>query len=267
MSSETSEAASEAGDGMTRAGLRRLRRGRRLALGAALIVGCAAAAYAAVGSSSALNSSPDKAAIEAVVHDYILDHPEIIPQAMKKLEDQRVAALVDKNRAALETPYAGAWQGAAKPDVTLVAFMDYACGYCRASLPDIARLLKDEPTLRVVYHELPIIAKGSAAAARVSLYAAEAGQFSAFHKAMFAEGGVEPDQILDAAAKAGLDPKKAKAALDDTARNTTLSDNVQLAQSLEAQGTPLFVIGDQVLYGAVGYDALKAAVDKARKAG
>ncbi len=239
----------------------------RFALIGLLVAGGAAAAYAA-GQSTGLPAS-DKAAIEAVVRDYILEHPEIVREAMVKLETNRVASLVQENRPMLETPYAGAWEGAAEPEVTLVAFMDYACGYCRATVPTIARLLKEDPGLRVVYHELPIISEASAPAARVSLYAAEAGRFAAFHQAMYAEDGVSDATIRDAASKAGLDPAKVKAELaNQEGRNPAFAQSVRLARALEAEGTPLLVVGDQVFYGAVSYDTLKEAIAKARgKAG
>ena len=268
-----------AGPGMVlRAGRRLLgalvaRTGRRgallrpLLIAAALIGGGAAATYAAVGTRGGAATVKDRAAIEAVVHDYILAHPEIIPEAMQRLQAKQMASAIDSHRSALETPYKGSWQGAAKPDVTLVAFMDYDCGFCRASLPDIARLLREDPGLRVVYHDLPILSQGSVGAAKVSLYAAQVGRFSAFHAAMYAEDGVSPDKVLDAARKAGLDLSAARKALNGDAGNQTISQNIQLAQVLDAQGTPLFVVGDQVLNGAVGYDALKDAIAKARKAG
>ncbi len=237
----------------------------RLALLGLLAAGGAAAAYAAGQSASV--SSGDRAAIEAVVRDYILENPEIVREAMVRLESKRVAGLVAENRTQLETPYAGAWEGAARPEVTLVAFMDYACGYCRATLPTIARLLEEDKGLRVVYHELPIITEGSVPAARVSLYAAEQGRFPAFHQAMYAQGSVESDAILAAARKAGLDPQKAKAELDNDGRNAAISQNIRLAQAMEAQGTPMLVVGDQVFYGAVSYETLRDAIAAARKKG
>jgi len=241
------------------------RRMGRVALLGLLVAGSAAAAYAAGQSSESALAGKDRAAIESVVRDYLLENPEIVREAMVRLEKKRVAALVDENRTALETPIAGAWEGAAQPQVTLVAFMDYACGYCRATLPTIARLLKEDPGLRVVYHELPIIAEGSVPAARVSLYAAEEGRFSAFHQAMYAANSVERDAIVAAAKTAGLDPAKVKAELDNAGRNATISQSVRLAQALEAEGTPLLVVGDRIFYGAVGYDTLKAAIEEARR--
>ena len=244
-------------------------RPRRRWLGRVALLGLLAAGGAAAYAASQAADVPakDKAAIEAVVRDYLLEHPEVIRDAMVNLEKKRVAALVDENREALETPFAGAWEGAEKPQVTLVAFMDYACGYCRATLPTIARLIKEDPGLRVVYHELPIITEGSAPAARVSLYAAEVGRFPAFHQAMYAAGSVEKDAILGAAKKAGLDTAKVNAELTNANRNVMISQSIRLAQALEAQGTPLLVVGNKIFYGAVSYETLKEAVDEARKKG
>lgn len=230
-----------------------------------LAAGGAAVAYAATD--KGLPGGQDRAAIEAVVRNYILEHPEIIPEAIKRLQAREMAQKIEENREALETPYKGAWEGAAKPDVTLVAFMDYACGYCRASLPDLARLVKEDAGLRIVYHELPIIAEGSAGAARVSMLAAEGNNYMAFHKAMYAAGDVQPETVLKVAGKVGLDTARARAALGSKAGDDTIMANVRLAQAIDATGTPTFVVGNQVLTGAVGYEALKAAIAKARDKG
>ncbi|HWJ70372.1 MAG TPA: DsbA family protein [Sphingobium sp.] len=235
------------------------------ALIALLAAGGAAVAYAATDKAGIAGT--DRAAIEEVVRSYILEHPEIIPEAVKRLQAREMAQKIEDNRAVLETPYKGAWEGAAKPDVTLVAFMDYACGYCRASLPDLARLVKEDSGLRVVYRELPIIAEGSAGAARVSMLAAEGSHYMAFHKAMYAAGDVEPATVLKVAGKVGLDAAKARAAIGNKAGDEEIMDNVRLAQAIDATGTPTFVVGNQVLTGAVGYEALKAAIAEARKKG
>jgi protein-disulfide isomerase len=227
-----------------------------------LLIGGIGAAYAA-GRVGALPTGANGFR-EAGIVDYLVKHPDIVREAAMRLEDKRIAGLVDKNRAMLEAPYAGAWEGAAKPDVTLVAFMDYACGYCRATVPTIARILKEDRGLRVVYRELPVITEASVPAARVSLYAAEKGRFPAFHAAMYAEQGVDNQTILDAARKAGLDMTQAQAELGNKGRNPAFVENVRLARALEAQGTPLLVVGDHVFYGAVDYETLKDAIAKAR---
>lgn len=225
----------------------------------------ATATGAAIGMQSTGNvSAGDKAAIEKIVRDYILEHPEIIPQAVEKLQARRVASSIDSSRSTIETPYAGAWEGAANGDVTLVEFFDYACGYCRASLPDLARLVGEDKGLKIVYRELPILSDDSIDAAKVSLLAAEKGKYMAFHRALYATGRVTHDTILASAAKVGIDAKAAEAAIASEKYNAEIQSNIALAQKLQASGTPTFVIGDQVLNGAVGYDALKSAVTAAR---
>ena len=225
----------------------------------------ATATGAALGTQSTGRvDASDKAAIEQIVHDYILEHPEIIPQAVEKLQAKRMTGTIDASRQTIETPYAGAWEGAAKGDVTVVEFFDYACGYCRASLPDLAKLVGEDKGVKVVYRELPILSDASIDAAKVSLLAAEKNQYMPYHRALYAAGKVTRETILAAAAKVGIDAKAAEAAIADSRYNAEIQSNIGLAQKLQASGTPTFVIGKQVLNGAVGYDALKAAVAAAR---
>lgn len=206
----------------------------------------------------------DKAAIEQIVRDYILEHPEIIPEAVERLQAKRTASNIGASRQAIETPYAGAWEGAAQGDVTLVEFFDYACGYCRASLADLAKLVGEDKKLKIIYRELPILSDESADAAKVSLLAAEKGRYMPYHRALYASGRVTRDTVLAAAAKVGITRPEAEAAMASGKYDAEIQSNIALAQKLQATGTPTFVIGDQVLNGAVGYEALKKAVDAAR---
>jgi protein-disulfide isomerase len=234
-----------------------------------MILGTFAFAAAAAGTALAMQApasvnTADKAAIEKIVHDYILEHPEIIPQAVEKLQAKRITGTINANRSAIETPYAGAWEGAAKGDVTVVEYFDYACGYCRASLPDLAKLVAEDKSVKIVYRELPILSDESGEAAKVSLLAAEKGQYMLFHKALYDAGRVTRDTIVAAAAKVGIDRKAAEAAIASTAYDAEIQSNLAIAQKLQANGTPTFIIGDQILNGAVGYDTLKEAVATAR---
>lgn len=199
------------------------------------------------------------------VRAYLLEHPEVLPEAMERLRLKQAAAQIAPNRLALETPYAGAWIGAAKPDVTLVQFFDYACGYCRASLPDVQRLVKEDPKVRVVFRELPILSRESEAAARVSLAAAEQGKFAAFHDALYAAGRPSAATIEQAAGRAGLDMTKVQAVVKAPRAEQELTQNVEIARTLGFTGTPSWVVGNRILSGAVGYDALKQAVADARE--
>jgi protein-disulfide isomerase len=200
------------------------------------------------------------------VRAYLLQNPEVLQEAMDRLRLKQVAAQIAPHRQQIETPYAGAWIGAKDGDVTLVQFFDYACGYCKASLPDVQRLVREDPKVKVVFRELPILSRESEAAARASLAAAEQGRFQAFHDAMYAAGRPSPDTIAAAVHTAGLDQARLEAAMNTPRAEQELGQNVELARTLGFTGTPSWVVGNQVLSGAVGYDALKKAVAEARNA-
>lgn len=237
-----------------------------------MLIGFLAAVSAASAAALAVTAAQDdtpavrsRAEIEQIVHDYILEHPEILPQAMERLQAKRVSTTIDEHREQIETPYANAaWEGASDADVVVVEFFDYACGYCRASLPDLAKLLKSDPRVKIVYRELPILSQQSGEAARVSLLAAEQGKYAAFHQAVYAAGPVTRASIVSAAAKVGIDRGAAQAALTDKRYDAEIEKNLRLAQALGATGTPSFVVGDQLLSGAVGYEALTEAIKAAR---
>jgi protein-disulfide isomerase len=201
----------------------------------------------------------------ALFRNYLLQHPEVIPEAMQRLQDREAAKSVDSNRTAIETPYAGAWAGAKDADVVLVEFFDYACTFCRRSNSDVARLLAEDPKLKVVWRDWPVLGPDSEAAAHTSLAAAQQGRFKPFHDALFAEERPTPDAVDRAARAAGVDPAAAAKLSASPAATQELARNYQLANQLKASGTPTFVVGDQVLQGAVGYEALKDAIADARK--
>ncbi len=226
--------------------------------------GVAAAAVGAIAAIGVMHGyhrgGPDEAATGAIVRAYILDHPELLPEAMDRLHDRETAQAIKANRATIETPFAGAVAGNPKGDVTLVEYYDYACGFCRQSVADVDKLVSTEPGVRVVFKELPILAPESDRAAQMSLVAAKAGKFDAYHHALYAEGALS-DAKIDAAVKAvGLDP----AGMSGKDVIGEINANLGIARSLRLSGTPTFVVGDQVLSGAVGYQKLKDAVAKAR---
>ena len=203
--------------------------------------------------------TPGRAQIEAIVHDYILDHGELLPEAMARLEQRQGAATIERHRAALERPFHSAWAGAADGDVVLVEFFDYACPYCRTTNADVERLLREDRRLKVVWRELPVLGPNSEAAAQVSLSAARQGRFRAFHGRLFALGRPTEAVIAQAVRDTGVRPE------GDTADGRAeLARNYELARAVGATGTPTFVVGDRVLQGAVGYVALKDAIRLAR---
>ncbi|GAO39591.1 putative oxidoreductase [Sphingomonas changbaiensis NBRC 104936] len=214
---------------------------------------------ASLGTAAALQSRDGEG-----VRAYLLQNPEVLQEAMDRLRLKQVAAQIEPYRRQIETPFAGAWIGAKDGDVTLVQFFDYACGYCKASLPDVQRLVREDPKVKVVFRELPILSRESEVAARASLAAAEQGRFEVFHDAMYAAGRPSPETIAAAARKAGLDQTKLQTAMNTPRAEQELGKNIELARTLGFTGTPSWVVGNQVLSGAVGYDALKKAVEAAR---
>lgn len=196
-----------------------------------------------------------------IVRQGLLADPKILTEAVDALRDAQYEPVLDANRAAIETPFGSSWKGAAKPEVTLVEFFDYACPYCKASNPAVDRLIGEDKGLRVVYRELPILGPDSVTAARLSLQASKLGRFAQFHDTLWATGRPAPDTNARAAQAAGLAP----APPQDPAIDAELRQNVSLAGQLGATGTPLFVVGNRVMNGAVGYDMLKDAIAKARQ--
>jgi protein-disulfide isomerase len=206
----------------------------------------------------------DRARTEQVVHDYVLAHPEIIPEAIDRLHDKQNAQLIAANRSEIVTPYAGAFAGNPQGDVTLVEYLDYACGYCRASLPTLARLIEQDPKVKIVYRELPVLSDGSRVAARWALAAAEQGKYKAFHDALYALDGPTDANIQSAARTAGLDLAKAQAAAASPRVEAEINKNLAMGNRLGMSGTPSWVVGDKLLVGAQSFDALVGDIAAAR---
>ncbi len=232
------------------------RRDLAIAVAALLVgIGGTAAALTATGASGG------RAQIEQVVRSYILTHPEILPEAMAALQSRETKKIVDANRSRIETPFGRAWEGAADADVTLVQFFDYACGYCRAALPDIDRLLAEDKKLKIVYRELPILGEPSDLAARASLAVAQNNKdYGTFHRTMYGAGRPTPETIDGALRAVGLDAS----AVDQPKIQAEIDANLGLQRQLQLSGTPGWVVGDTVINGAVGYDELKKAIAEAR---
>ena len=208
-----------------------------------------------------------KGEVETIVADYIKANPQIIPEALEAQRNGEIAKAIDAIRPALEKPYAGAWAGNADGDVTLVVFTDYACGFCRASVPDVDRLIREDKRLKVVFRELPIIAPQSRDAALMALAAARQGKYDAFHHAMFTASSLDKSAIAAAAAKVGVvTDGTADATANEALFQRELDSNLAIATQLQLNATPTWIVGDQLFQGQIGYDGLKQAVAKARAA-
>ncbi len=194
----------------------------------------------------------------------IMANPEMLPEAIAELQRRDMQARIEPVRDELETPFPGAILGNPNGEVTLVEFTDYACGYCRQSVAHVQQLVAANPDLKVVIREYPILSAASADAARMALAAAEQGRFEQFHNAMFAAESISPESIEMAARQSGVDVASARAAIDAGKYESQLQNNVFLAQNMGVSGTPAWVVGDQVLSGAVGPATLGTAIEEAR---
>lgn len=206
-----------------------------------------------------------RGAFEALVRAYILDHPEILPEAMDKLQAREAEARLAPLRGAVETPFPGAVLGNPAGIITLVEFTDFACTYCRSSVAEVEALVAANPDLRVVVRELPIIAPESEPAARMGLAAAAQGKYAAFHKAMFSGERPSPASIAAAAAAAGIDNAAADAFIRAPGAGQELERNLGLARQLGISGTPAWSVGGKLISGAIGRAELQQAINAARK--
>jgi protein-disulfide isomerase len=235
------------------------------AMAAVLAAGFAGAVLAA-GTTGSTVASGDRAAIEKIVHDYILAHPEIIPEAMTRLQNREVSQLLESNRKDIETPFAGAVAGNPKGDVSVVVFFDYACPYCRQGHADVARLAAEDKGIRIVYRDFPVLSPASDEAAMASLSAAQQGRYERFHNAMFeTPGKVSHERTVAIVRTAGLDEMRTAKDLQAPALKAEIKKNLELGRALGLTGTPSYVVGDRILSGAVGYEKLKEAVAAARE--
>jgi protein-disulfide isomerase len=219
--------------------------------------------------------TPAQAAqVEKIVHDYIGAHPEVVLDAIKKLQAQQKAQRAEDAKKAI----AGEEQalkhdqnafvaGNPNGDVTVVEFFDYNCPYCRAVVPTMQALLADDRNLRLVIKEWPIKGADSLAAAHVSLAAAKQKEFLAFHFTLLsAEGHVGEAQALEAAKKAGLDMDKLKKDMAAMKPEDIFRGNDALAEKIGIDGTPAFIIGDKIMPGVASEAEFKSLIADARKA-
>jgi protein-disulfide isomerase len=225
----------------------------------------AAAQDAAKAAAAAGMSADDRKATEAIVRAYILENPEIITEAIGVLQKREATQRLSAAGSKLTEPFPGAEFGNPNGDVTLVEFTDYNCGYCRSSVADVQKLIDSDSNIRVVIREVPILSATSRDAALWALAAAKQGKYKAFHDALFSGGRPDAQSIRAAASKAGMNLAAAEKFARSREAIAEVESNIAIMQQVGFGGTPTFIIGDQILEGAVGLDALKAAVAKARK--
>ncbi len=217
-------------------------------------------------------SVPARPALDQAIEQYIRSHPEVIEQAMQSLEVKRQRDEKLRIKQAIATHQEELLRDPASPvsgnlngDVTVIEFFDYRCGYCKRVASAVTQLQKDEPGVRVVYKDFPILGEVSVFGARAALAAREQGKHQAFHEAMLAsENELTQEEVLAIAQRVGLDVKKLEIDLNAPEWQSAIDRNHALAKLLGISGTPGFVVGSEVYPGALELPGLKALVKQAR---
>jgi protein-disulfide isomerase len=215
---------------------------------------------------------PVSSSFEAQARQYLLQNPEIVVDALQRLEDQRHLAeanelqtLIAERRDDIFNDAAAPTAGNPEGDVALVEFFDYNCPYCRKAAPDMALALKDDPNLKLVFKEWPILGPGSEFAAKAALASHKQGKYEAFHHALMGfPGRVSESSTLTIAGDVGLDVEQLKRDMEDPTIAEAISRNRALANDLRITGTPTFVVGDEIIRGMVDLAVLKRFIAEAR---
>lgn len=218
------------------------------------------------------SSVPAQPALDQAIEQYIRSHPEVIEQAMQSLDVKRQRDEKLRVRQAIATHQEELLRDPASPvsgnlngDVTVIEFFDYRCGYCKRVASAVTQLQKDEPGVRVVYKDFPILGEVSVFGARAALAAREQGKHQVFHEAMLtSENELTNEEVLAIAQRVGLDVKKLEVDLQAPELQAAIDRNHALAKLLGISGTPGFVVGNEVYPGALELTGLKALVKQAR---
>lgn len=215
-----------------------------------------------------------RADVETIVREYILANPEVLEEAYTILQQRRqseqdaaIVTSLETHRDALENSRYGAVMGNPDGDVTLVEFFDYNCGYCKRAMDDLDRLIADDPNLRVVMKEFPVLGPPSVEAAAVSILVNEMKPelYGEFHdRLLSSETPADGEVALTIAADMGLPRDEIAGNLRSEEVRGAMQESYDIAKALGLSGTPSYVVGDKVAFGAVGYDELKAHINTAR---
>jgi protein-disulfide isomerase len=221
-------------------------------------------------------SEPQRAEIETIVRNYLLAHPEVLEEVTAELtkrqtaaEEEKHTAAVQKNADVIFNSPRGVQVGHADGDVNFVEFFDYNCGYCKKAMSDMLTLIKDDPKLKVTLKEFPVLGPGSVEAAQVAVAVRmqDPGgkKYLDFHQRLLGgRGQADKERALAAAKDAGLDMARLEKDLKSPEVRATIEENFKVAEDVGLNGTPSYVIGQQVVVGAIGLDGLKEKVGIAR---
>ena len=221
-------------------------------------------------------SDAQRTDIEAIIKNYLVTHPEVLEEAMTELTKRQATAETQKHEASIAQNSDAIFNsprqvvlGNPQGDVTFVEFFDYNCGYCKRALTDMMELMGKDPKLKVVLKEFPVLGPGSVEAAQVAVAVRmqdkTGKKYLEFHqKLLTGRGQIDKAKALAAAKEIGLDMARIEKDLRSDEIGKTLEESMKLAEALGLNGTPSYVIGNDVVVGAVGLTALGDKIKAAR---
>lgn len=202
----------------------------------------------------------NEADIKRLALEAILEKPEILMEALEILQERENAAAAVAQAGALSelrgdieqnAPIFGNLDGS----VTLVEFFDYNCGFCRRAAPEVKAVLEASQDVRIIYREFPILGPGSEVAARASLAARNQGKYQQFHEAMMALNSQAVEaSVMKIAGDVGLDLEVLKEDMQSDLVSDHIAASLRLANALGINGTPTFVLGDEIIPGVIERD-------------
>lgn len=218
----------------------------------------------------------DPAVLNPLIESYLLSDPKILQRMSVALDTTLQAEQIEQSSTAIASMQEAIFNdpgqvvlGNPDGDVTLVEFFDYNCGYCRAALPDMATLLAEDPNLRVILKEFPILSNESIDAARVAVLVGDADvDYWTFHETLFtSRSQVDKQVALAAAADLGLSPVSLELDMGTEAVSQTIQTSYEIARALNITGTPTYIIGNEIIPGAIGIDELRGRIANMRACG
>jgi len=237
------------------------------------IVGAGMLAAAITGSASAADFSAEQTdAIGKIVREYLLEHPEVLIEALEAYEQRQTLAENDRRLKIIEAHSASLYEdsnsfaaGPPDADVTIVEFFDYHCGFCKKSLSVITQALQSDKNIRVVFKEYPILSEDSVTASRAAVASIRQGKYFEFHNAMMSQRGrLNEQKVLEIARDVGIDDKRLKHDMYQPDVSEVIRANYQLAEALGVRGTPAWLIGKEFVPGAVSAERFAEYIAQAR---
>lgn len=222
-----------------------------------------------------LNNEQNDDHIRQVVKDYLIKNPEVMLEVQDALNDKQEKKIAESQTSTIQSKKDEIFNspndavlGNPKGSVTLVEFFDYNCGYCKKSYPDLENLIKSDPKLRIVIKDFPILGPDSVKAHIVARAVMKImpEKYAEFHKELLTiPGRSNEEKAIKIAVKLGVDEQKLRSTMQDESLQQAFVDNGQLAYALGINGTPSYILGNNVLVGAVGENILKAKIVELEK--